>query len=353
MLKASRSAQKYAVSRFFTQKPFVLAHFLTSKCNCKCKICNIWKEKHETWEMTTAEIHQMLNEAKKLNFAAYLMWGGEALLRPDALDTLTYARNCGFYTSLITNGTLLPQNAERIARIADLTWVSLDYASEYHDELRGLKGTFALAVEGIKRLKANGGKVAINCVLSKLNKDAAKSVATLARSLRVKVAFDPMEVFPGFNEKYDLSTSERRDLFLDVLELKKSGYPVLNSFEFLKHLTQKTKYSCEQPKILINVHENGEISPFWCHKNNHVIGDLRKQSLSEILNSATYKHFSQTVRGCSICKNSVTAETSFFYSPQTFLLNSLKIPSPILDFISFFGGFALPEKLYRIKEKEV
>src|SRR3989337_2001146 len=115
MLKASRNAQKYAVSRFFTQKPFLLAHFLTSKCNCKCKICDIWKKKYDTREMTTLEIHHMLDQAKKLNFVAYLMWGGEALLRPDALDILKYARNCGFHTSLITNGTLLPQNAEKIA----------------------------------------------------------------------------------------------------------------------------------------------------------------------------------------------------------------------------------------------
>jgi MoaA/NifB/PqqE/SkfB family radical SAM enzyme len=69
MLKASRNAQKYAVSRFFTQKPFLLTHFLTSKCNCKCKICDIWRKKYEPREMTTTEIYQLLNEAKKLNFA--------------------------------------------------------------------------------------------------------------------------------------------------------------------------------------------------------------------------------------------------------------------------------------------
>ena len=353
MLKAFKSAEKYTISRFFTQKPVLLTHFLTSKCNCKCKVCDIWKKKYETREMETAEVYSMLDEAKKLHFAAYLMWGGESLLRPDALDILTYAHDRGFYTSLITNGTLLPQKALEIANAVDLTWVSIDYYSNYHDDLRGLKGTFDSAIEGVKKLKNNGGKVAVNCVLSKLNKDAVKNVAALASSLKVRVAFDPMEVFPGFNQEYALSLGERRDLFSEILELKKSGYPILNSYEFLNHLTSRKEYSCAQPKIFLNVQENGEIFPFWCRKTNRLLGDLRKQSLSEILHSAPYKEFAQTAEGCNLCNNSVTAETSFFYSPQTFLMNSFKVPSPILEFVSYYGGFAMPEILFRTKKTKL
>ena len=93
--------------------------------------------------------------------------------------------------------------------------------------MRGLKGTFSSAVEGVKKLRRLGGKVAVNCVLSKQNKDAIKNLAVLARNLKVKVAFDPMEVFPEFNAQYALSPIERRNLFMEILELKKAGYQSL------------------------------------------------------------------------------------------------------------------------------
>jgi len=49
-------------------------------------------------------------------------------------------------------------------------------------------------------LRHKGGRAAINCVLSKLNIDDIERIAKLARRLDVKIAFDPMEVFPGYNE---------------------------------------------------------------------------------------------------------------------------------------------------------
>jgi len=91
----------------------------------------------------------MLDNARKLRFAVYLVYGGEPLVRPDAVDILEHAHNLGFYTMVITNGTHLPDKAKEIAKAVDLTWVSLDYHSDYHGELRGSKGTFGRAIEGI------------------------------------------------------------------------------------------------------------------------------------------------------------------------------------------------------------
>lgn len=105
----------------------------------------------------------MLNEAKKLNFVAYVAFGGEPLMRPDIMDILRYAHELGLYTSIITNGTLLSENAKKIANIVDLTWVSLDYDSEYHDKMRSHQGAFEKAVEGIYRLRQAGGNIVINC----------------------------------------------------------------------------------------------------------------------------------------------------------------------------------------------
>jgi MoaA/NifB/PqqE/SkfB family radical SAM enzyme len=283
--------------------------------------------------MKTREIFRLQDEAWKLNFLAYLAFGGEPLTRPDVLEIMKHAHDLGFYTSMITNGTLLHNKAKEIAKTVDLTWVSLDYDSNYHDEMRGLKGAFSSALTGIKKLKNEGGRVAINCVLSKLNMDSVKKMAQLAQNLNVKIAFDPMEVLPECNEEHQLSRKERKVLFTDVLHLKKLGYPILNSYEFIEHFVSRTGYSCAQPKVFLEVHASGEIAPFWCRKNNNIIGNLREQSLSEVLNSTPFKAFSRMTEGCSLCDNSSTLEVSMFYSIREFFKNCFKPPTPVVRLI--------------------
>jgi len=334
MLETLEYAYRYAISRFWTHKPILLTHSLTSKCNCRCKICHIWRKENNTREMKTQEIFKMLDEARRLNFVAYLAFGGEPLIRPDAMDVLEHAHDLGLYTSIITNGTYLSDKAQEIAKVVDFTWVSLDYYSDYHDEMRGLEGIFNSAMEGIVKLRNEGGKIAINCVLSKLNRNVVRRMAKLAQELHVKLAFDPMEIFPEANEEYALSRVEYRRLFLDVLELKRLGYPILNSYEFLTHLISPMEYSCAQPRVFINVYENGQIRPFWCQKNNQILGDLRKQSLGEVLHSSPFEEFARIASFCNLCNNSSTAEVSMFYSYKRFLSNCFKIPNPILRFIA-------------------
>jgi len=287
--------------------------------------------------MSKNEIFRMLNEAKEMNFVAYLVWGGEPLMRPDILEILQYARKKDFYTSIITNGTLLPEKAKNLANIVDLTFVSLDHYSQYHDVMRGQKGTFNRAVRGIVKLRDAGGEVAINCVLSKLNQNSAKRMVELSRLLGVKIAFDQMEVFTGCNEEIALTSKEKIRVFSEILKLKNHESFVLNSSEYLEHVINHVKYNCAQPLIFVVVTEDGKVNPFWCKKTDLSIGDLRKQSLNEILHSESLKRFVEIAKGCSFCDNSVTAETSTFYSARRFFMNVYKWDSPYLKFLADYA----------------
>jgi len=337
MMRDVGIALKYALSRFWTHQPIILTHSVTARCNCRCKMCNLWEKPWNGDEMSKSEIYGMLDEAGKLNFAAYLVWGGEPLLRPDILEILQRARDNSLYTSLITNGTLLPEKAEKLAELVDLTFVSLDHYSDFHDVMRGRKGVFDRAVKGIKKLRDAGGRVVINCVLSKLNHGSAEKMVELARSLGVKIAFDPMEEFAGYNEEFALSADERTKVFSEIRELGNQGGSVLNSDEYLKHLTKHAKYSCAQPSIFLVVSEDGKVNPFWCKKTDSLLGDLRKQSLSEVLNSDSLKRFAETAKGCSLCSNSTTVETSMYYSVRRFFANYYKWNNPYLKFLADYA----------------
>jgi MoaA/NifB/PqqE/SkfB family radical SAM enzyme len=287
--------------------------------------------------MNTDEVLRMLEEARKQNFVAYLAWGGEPLMRADIIAILEHAHELGLYTSIITNGIFLSERAKDLSKVVDLTWVSLDHFSDYHDEMRDFKGAFDKAIDGIIQLKNSGGRVVINCVLSKLNMNSVRGMCELSRRLGVKLAFDPMEIFPGLNEEYALKHSECSRLFNEVLELKKAGFPILNSYDYLAHLTSNRDYSCAQPRVFIKVSETGEVRPFWCKRSNHVLGNIRKQSLGSILHSRSYDEFIKMTDGCKLCSNSSTVEVSMFYSARRFFINCLKVPNPILRFIGDFG----------------
>jgi MoaA/NifB/PqqE/SkfB family radical SAM enzyme len=226
-LRTLSYGRRYVLSRFFTKQPLILTHSLTSKCNCKCKMCDLWRKIDTSSEMATREVFSILEQARKLNFVGYVAWGGEPLLRKDTMEILKHAHDLGLYTSFITNGTYLADYAAEIARNVDLTFVSLDHPSDFHDKLRGSQGCFRKAVTGISEVKRRGGRITVNCVLSKLNSDAVRNMSELARNMDVEIAFDPMEIFPDFNEEFALSFAERRRAFLEVLQLKKMGYRFL------------------------------------------------------------------------------------------------------------------------------
>lgn len=278
----------------------------------------------------------MLKEAKQLNFVAYVAWGGEPLLRPDILDILSYSHDLGLYTSIITNGTLLKGKAKEIAKFVDLTWVSLDYDSEYHSEMRGHAGTFEKTMDGIRELKSAGGRVAVNCVLSKLNLDAVGKMGELAKKHQLKISFDPMEVFPGSNEEYSLALAEREKIFSEVTLLKRRGYPILNSYEYLRNQANLA-YTCAQPLILLDVSEDGKIKPFWCQRSSKMLGDLRKQNLNEIIHSSAIQDFAKISQGCSMCTHATAFETSIFYSFQRFFVNFYRPNNPYLRFLADFA----------------
>jgi MoaA/NifB/PqqE/SkfB family radical SAM enzyme len=278
----------------------------------------------------------MLDEARKMKFVAYVAWGGEPLMRKDIIEVLRHAHRLGLYTSIITNGTLLEEHAKEIAKNVDLTWVSLDYDSEYHSEMRGVTGVFQKAMNRIRALRLANGRIAVNCVLSKLNADAVKKMGALAELNGLKLAFDPMEVFPGVNNEYALSKGQRKELFSQVAELKKNGPPILNSFEYARNQANLA-YSCAQPRVFLNVSEDGKVSPFWCRKSSKILGDFRKQSLNEIVHSPALREFAETSRGCSLCSHSTAFETSIFYSARRFLTNVYSPSSPYLRFVIDFA----------------
>lgn len=87
--------------------PRVLAVELTYRCNHKCLFCSCpWEDqpKLKEAELSTTDWKNIFNVVKSYGVNQITFSGGEAILRDDLIDLISYARESGFTVGLISNG---------------------------------------------------------------------------------------------------------------------------------------------------------------------------------------------------------------------------------------------------------
>src|SRR3954465_3592995 len=54
-----------------------------SSCNCRCVMCDIWKDNKNSKQLTEADVSGLLGALKKFGTREVVLSGGEALLNPN------------------------------------------------------------------------------------------------------------------------------------------------------------------------------------------------------------------------------------------------------------------------------
>jgi len=144
---------KSAVNQYVTRKePMSLIHFITNRCNARCKHCFIDFKNPETFkgELSLEEIHKLTSSLGKSLFNVNLT-GGEPFLRRDIWEIAkAYFENAGVRSIFITtNGMFTSQTKEFIDKFlasgidGKITFsFSIDNFEKIHDENRRAKGLF-------------------------------------------------------------------------------------------------------------------------------------------------------------------------------------------------------------------
>jgi MoaA/NifB/PqqE/SkfB family radical SAM enzyme len=302
-------------SRLYTHTPLVLTHNVTYLCNCKCKTCDLWKKTSQFRDDLPKEaIFRMLDDARDAGMVAYVVWGGEPLMRKDLPEILAHARGNGLYTTVITNGFLLPARCEEIAPHTDLLIVSMDSDDELHDEMRVLPGIRMKALEGVRRCKELKINVMINSVISTLNLGKADGLIRMAAELDVPIAFEPLNVYPGYNEHLKPADDAMAAEFARIIAYKKTGRAIVNSTQYLETIRQdysrQKSYVCHAPEVFVEVHPDGTVARCtggaWCN--------VKDVSLKELFNGSEYRSFCQDAHKCTRCVVSCVIESSLAYS---------------------------------------
>lgn len=301
-------------SRFFSHSPFRLVHDITYECNCKCKMCERWMQVSSYKnQLTTEENFKMLEDAKKAGMLFYIVEGGEPLLHKELPRILQYAKKLDFVTTIITNGYYLKERYDEILPFTDSLIVSIDSNDELHDKMRGLKGLRQRAIEGIKLSKNMKIKISMNSVLCTLNSEKIDGLIELSEDLTIPIIFQPMDIYKGYNEDLRLPQPELQKVFSKILEMKKEGHKIGNSYSYLQHIIRNKNYICHAPKCFTYVKPNGNIVS-CCDMYDKVWGNVKNTQFKIIFNNKEFKEFCKKIETCNKCSVHAVIETSLQYT---------------------------------------
>jgi heme d1 biosynthesis radical SAM protein NirJ len=161
---------------------------LIRRCNLTCKHCySISADKDFAGELSTAEVHAVMDDLKQFRVPVLILSGGEPLLRPDIFEISLRAKALGFYVGLSTNGTLI--DAALLPKIAaigyDYVGISLDGLGETHDRFRRKDGAFAASLNALRLCRDAGLKVGLRFTLTQENAQDLPGLLDLMEAERI------------------------------------------------------------------------------------------------------------------------------------------------------------------------
>lgn len=257
--------------------------YVTNKCDFKCSWC---LRQHSTMEqfpdMEIKYVTQLLKQFPTIK-ACCVCGYGEPLLSPNLFPILKYLHSKSIITGLITNGSLLKEKAEQLAKnCPGYISVSLNASNQkIHQEITQIPNKFEHILEGI-RLAVNYKIVTyLSYVCTKENLDCIPDFLKLAKKLGVN-GVHLHNILPHF-----LMNTNNEQQFLNLV-LTKKDKELIDKIKLLPEANIVKTYpilidpdnpirNCEFPWIMIAVNGNGSISTcnsiYPPNKNNGNIFD--------------------------------------------------------------------------------
>ena len=156
------------------EQPLSLLAELTYRCVLQCPYCSNplrYAESRYREELETADWERVLEEAAALGVVQVALSGGEPTLRRDLLEIARRAREVGLYSTLVTAGTLIPD--EKLAALKeaglDHIQISIQGADRQVSDLIAGTESFDEKIAACHRVRAFDFPLTINVVLHRLN----------------------------------------------------------------------------------------------------------------------------------------------------------------------------------------
>jgi len=354
-IKRARSFLSYKFSEGRSAFPETVSILLTYQCNLRCKMCGQWGEAGASKHFASDILKQHLNIAdlKKLvddvSFfkPTITLFGGEPLIYKGWDEIVTHIKSKGMRCNIITNGTLLETNSERIVSLGlDEIILSLDGPAIIHDQIRGRKGTFQSLEKGVQKinnLKLQSRKKRplfnVNSTIFDFNYKKMEEVIDVAITLKAKTITFHHLIFINeqtydhhnkiFKKMFGIESTDwagfidsqlpNIDIDFLIAEIKRikanrhkipvSFYPNLSEDEIRKYYTnfdfESSSYPnrCLSPWMVAYIFPDGTVRP--CLSMNYSVGNINHGQFQEIWNNDNYQTYRNVLkqRKCfPVCK---------------------------------------------------
>jgi len=195
----------------------VIVWNITRSCTLHCVHCyNSSEEKTYPGELSTAEAKKVIDDLSSFGVPVIIFSGGDPLLRADLFDLIAYSNDKGIRPVLSTSGVTIDTEAARKIKASGVLYVgvSIDGAQETNDRLRGVKGAFKLALDGVRRCRDLGLVVGLRFTMSKKTVTQMPVIFDLLEDEDIQRGYFAHLVYSGRGEKFsreDLDHAETRE----------------------------------------------------------------------------------------------------------------------------------------------
>ena len=178
--------------------PLLLHYYITLRCNCSCRFCNIQAPIDAEYE----QVVENLKNARKMRIPFVDFTGGEPLLHVKLPDMLKQAKKLGYRTSVTTNALLYPIRARELRGLVDYFHISLDSLDpEQHNSIRGCP-IYEQVMQSIDIARSLDEHPDILYTVTPQNIDQLQKLARFARKLGLVLIVNPV-----FSEQKSLKLS--------------------------------------------------------------------------------------------------------------------------------------------------
>lgn len=307
--------------------PDMIQVMLTSKCNVRCKICDVWKQRFEN-ELNAEKVKSLIDQAINMGIKTIYFTGGEAFLRKDIFELINYASRPGIITTVNTNGSFITEEFAKkivLSKLRNVTFSIDSSTPEVHNSIRG-KDVFEKAIQAIEfinyyrkkfdRESKDGDKrrldIGMVSVIMKCNIEELPQLVKLARKTGCcYIAFQPLVYNGSLLENYNLKSdfwieekdiSKLENIFRELEFMKRE---MLSTGFYIDFMLEKTiQYFRKERKVntcfagfsRVFVNPQGDIS-FVCFES---FGNVKSDTLKDVWHSQKANEIRKKIKECNI-----------------------------------------------------
>jgi radical SAM protein with 4Fe4S-binding SPASM domain len=260
---------------------------LTHRCNAQCGYCYL-PEHSGTDELTTSQIHFILDKLDSSGILFINLTGGDPFIRDDINEILEHLFSCNFFfCSIFTNGTNLTQNhinllVENRKKVKSFRMTLFSHIPSVHDSYMKIAGSYSTIFKTAMDLISRDVRASILIPLMDFNIDHIHDAISYFQKSGLSVGINTTKLITSSNYSDALQQMTTVDFF--------SKYFNSLSNTHLEHMIKSRKINpkfgtslCRgiQDSIVIDV--KGKIHPCTAFRNFTIGSIFEDRNIPEIL----------------------------------------------------------------------